>query len=73
MDNFSSIQLADNSCTRLFKKIIGVASYDNFFQGRDSEEILASAVTTGQKNFIKLYKVKPRRKRDSIGFRSHIF
>ena len=51
MDNFSLIQLADNCCPKLFKKFIGVASSDNFFSGRDFEEILDSAVTTGQKFF----------------------
>ena len=48
MDNFSLIQLADNCCSKLFKKIIGVASSDNFVSGRDFEEKLDSAVTTGQ-------------------------
>ena len=54
MDNFSLIQLADNCCPKLFKKFIGVASSDNFFSGRDFEEILDSAVTTGQKFFYQI-------------------
>ena len=49
MDRFSLFQLADNCCPKLFKKIIGVASSDNFFSGRDFEKILDSAETTGQK------------------------
>ena len=54
MDNFSLFQLADNCCPKLFKKFIGVASSDNFFSGRDFEEILNSAVTTGQKFFYQI-------------------
>ena len=54
MDNFSLIQLADNCCPKLFKKIIGVASSDNFFSGEDFEKILHSAVTTGQKFFYQI-------------------
>ena len=54
MDNFSLIQLADNCCPKLFSKFIGVASSDNFFSGRDFEEILDSAVTTGQKFFYQI-------------------
>ena len=54
MDNFSLIQLADNCCPKLFKKIIGVASSDNFFSDRDFEEIVDSAVTTGQKFFYQI-------------------
>ena len=50
-DNFSLFQLADNCCPKLFKKFTRVASSDNFFSGRDFEEILDSAVTTGQKLF----------------------
>ena len=50
MDNFSLIQLADNCCPKLFEKFIGVASSD-FFSGREFEEILDSAVTTGRKFF----------------------
>ena len=51
MDNFSLIQLADNCCPKLFKNFIGVASSDKFFSDRDFEEILDSAMTTGQKFF----------------------
>ena len=54
MDNFSLIQLPDNCCPKLFKKFMGVASSDNFFSGRDFEEILDSAVTTGQKFFYQI-------------------
>ena len=54
MDNFSLIQLADNCCPKLFKNFIGVASSDNFFSGRDFEQILDSAVTTGQKYFYQI-------------------
>ena len=48
MANFSLIQLADNCCPKLIKKNVVVASSDNFFSGRDFEENLDSAVTTGQ-------------------------
>ena len=48
MDSLRLIQLADNWCPKIFKKFIGVASSDNFFLGRVFEEILDSAVTTGQ-------------------------
>ena len=51
MDHFSLSQLADNCCPKLFKKFIGVASSDNFFSGRDFEEILDSAMTTDQEFF----------------------
>ena len=54
MDNFSLIQLADNRCPKFFKKFIGVTSSDNFFSGRDFEEILDSAVTTGQNFFYQI-------------------
>ena len=54
MDIFSLIQLADNCCPKLSKKFIGVASSDNFFSGRDFEEILDSAVTAGQKFFYQI-------------------
>ena len=54
MDNFSLFQLADNCRPKLFKKFIGVASSDNLFSGRDFEEILDSAVTTGQKFFYQI-------------------
>ena len=36
------------------KKFIGVASSDNFFSDRDFEEILDSAVTTGQKFYYQI-------------------
>ena len=48
MVNFSSIQWADNCCPNFFKNVIGVASSDNFLPGRDFEEILDSALATGQ-------------------------
>ena len=51
MDNFSWIHLADNCSPKLFKKFIAVASFDNFFSGRDFEEALDSAVKTGQKYY----------------------
>ena len=54
MDNFSLIQLADNCCPKLFKKFIGVASSDNFFSGREFEELLDTAVTTGRKFFYQI-------------------
>ena len=54
MDNFSLIRLADNCCHKLFKTFIGVASSDNFFSGRDFEEILDSDATTGQKFFCQI-------------------
>ena len=54
MDNFSLIHMADNCCPKLFEKLISVASSDNFFSGRDFEEILDSAVTTGQKFFYQI-------------------
>ena len=51
MDNFIFIQLAANWCPKLFKKSFGVTSSDNFFSGRDLDEILDCAVTTSLKYF----------------------
>ena len=66
MDNSTLIQLADN-CHILSKEFIGVASFDNFFSGRDFEKILDSAVATGQKCLSNCKLCSPD-KRESIGF-----
>ena len=45
---------AENVMKESIRENIDLASSDNFFSGRDFEEILDSAVTTGQKLFYQI-------------------